>query len=210
MTAPSARPTHRTDVGDGVAAFSDELEANVADRDRLTVGGLVDVLDQRSHAVVLAILMFPSALPIPTGGVTHVLELIAWLVAIQLVIGRTELWLPRRLGRHELGPGFTTKTVPAIARKVRWFERFAKPRLARVLHTRLVTTVLGVVLVLFVAGAFVAPPFSGLDTLPSIGVVVVCLGLVFSDALIVGSGVVIGFAGIGLVIALGRAALSLL
>jgi hypothetical protein len=81
-------------------------------------------------------------------------------------------------------------------RFIRWFERHARPRLARLLDRRPSLSVLGVALLVFVIGAFVAPPFSGLDTLPSLGVVVVCLGLVFSDGLIVAAGLVIGVVGL--------------
>jgi hypothetical protein len=66
------------------------------------------------------------------------------------------------------------------------------------------------VLLVFIVGAFVAPPFSGLDTLPSLGVVIVCLGFVFSDALIVGGGFLVGAGGLALEIALGAALWSLL
>jgi hypothetical protein len=69
---------------------------------------------------------------------------------------------------------------------------------------------LGVVLLLFVLGALVAPPFSGLDTLPALGVVVICLGLLFGDVLVVGAGAVIGTVGAALILVLGRAAWSLL
>jgi hypothetical protein len=46
--------------------------------------------------------------------------------------------------------------------------------------------------------------------LPSLAVVIVCLGVIFSDAIIVALGLLVGTAGIALVIALGRAAWSLL
>ncbi len=65
-------------------------------------------------------------------------------------------------------------------------------------------------LLLFVLGALLAPPFTGLDTLPSLGVVIVCLGIIFSDGLIVALGLAAGTAGIALVVALGSAALSFL
>ena len=84
------------------------------------------------------------------------------------------------------------------------------PRLSGLLHERATTMVLGGVMLGFVVGAFLAPPFSGLDTLPSLGVVVMCLGLVFSDALIVGAGLLIGVVGIAIEIALGSALWSLL
>ena len=200
--------TPRTDSEE--SRFSDELESWVEGPRPVTIGGLANAIDERSFAVVLAVLLFPSALPIPTGGVTHVFELVAARVAGQMVVGRRELWLPKWMARHELGEKLTEKGIPAIIRRVRWFERLARPRLARLLDTRVATSVLGVVLLVFVAGAFVAPPFTGLDTLPSLGVVVVALGILFSDALLVGAGIVAGIAGLVLEVVLGLAAWSLL
>ena len=189
--------------------LSDQLEALLGE-DHVTIGSLTDVLDERSFAVVLMVLMLPSALPIPTGGVTHVLEVFAALVALQMVVGRHELWLPRRLARKELGATFTDKAAPKLLRFIRWFERHARPRLAGLLDRRRVVSVLGAVLLVFVIGAFVAPPFSGLDTLPSLGVVVVCLGIVFADGLIVAAGLAIGVVGLVLDVLLAAALWSFL
>jgi hypothetical protein len=189
--------------------LSDRLEHWLGHDDDHTVGSLTDVLDERSFALVLLVLMLPSALPIPTGGVTHVLEVFACLVALQMVLGRDDLWLPRRVQRHELGPTFTGRAAPALVRRIRWFERFARPRLRRVLDHRATVSVLGVVVLVFVIGALVAPPFSGLDTLPSLGVVLVCLGLLFSDGLFVAAGTVVGIVGITLVVVLGSLVFSL-
>lgn len=189
--------------------LSDQLESCLHDRD-LTLGQLNDVLDERGFALVLMILLVPSALPVPTGGVTHVLELFGALVALQMIVGRRDLWLPRRFARHRLGETFTDKAAPKLLRFIRWFERHSRPRGARLLGTRPAVSVLGLVLLVFVVGAFLAPPFSGLDTLPSLGVVIVCLGLMFGDGLIVAGGLGIGVTGIALVIALGAAAWSLL
>jgi hypothetical protein len=188
--------------------LSDQLEA-LLEEEHVTIGSLTDVLDERSFAVVLMVLMLPSALPIPTGGVTHVLEVFAGLIALQMVVGRHELWIPRRLARKELGATFTGKAAPKLLRFIRWFERHSRPRLARLLDRRPVVSVLGVVLLVFVIGAFVAPPFSGLDTLPSLGVVVVCLGIVFADGLIVVAGLVIGVVGLVLDVLLAAALWSL-
>ncbi len=78
------------------------------------------------------------------------------------------------------------------------------------LATKPVVSLLGVVLLLFVLGALLAPPFTGLDTLPSLGVVLVCIGLLLRDALVVAAGLVVGAIGVALTIALGVAAWSLL
>src|SRR5918995_5773890 len=190
--------------------FSARLESWLEQDQPKTIGALTDLIDEKSFALIIMLLLFPSALPIPTGGVTHVLELIAALVACQMVLGRRELWLPRRFRDHALGEAVTGKAVPAIIRRVRWVERWARPRLATLLETRWARSVLAVFLLVFIAGALFAPPFSGLDTLPSVGVVIMCLGIIFSDVLIVALGLTVGAVGIGLVVALASAAWSFL
>jgi len=190
--------------------FSHDLETWLEQDAPKTVGSLTDLIDEKSFAVVTLLLLIPSALPIPTGGVTHLFELIAVVVVAQMVVGREELWLPRRFRDHELGATMTGKAIPRVLGVVRWFERWARPRLARALDLRLVKSLLAVFLLVFVVAAFVAPPFSGLDTLPSLGVVIVCLGIIFSDAIIVGVGLLVGASGIALVILLGSVAWRLL
>jgi hypothetical protein len=205
-----AEPTSKRRTENTNKRFSARLESWLEGDGSKTIGALTDLIDEKSFALIIMLLLFPSALPIPTGGVTHVLELIAALVACQMALGRRELWLPRRFRDHELGEAVTGKAVPAIIRRVRWFERWARPRLATLLDTRGARSVLAVFLLVFIAGALFAPPFSGLDTLPSAGVVIMCLGIIFSDVLIVALGVTVGAVGIGLVVALGSAAWSFL
>ena len=59
-------------------------------------------------------------------------------------------------------------------------------------------------------GAFFAPPFTGLDTLPALGVVLLSLGVLLEDFAVVIAGVAVGVAGIALEILLGKAALDAL
>ncbi len=51
--------------------------------------------------------------------------------------------------------------------------------------------------------AFLAPPFSGLDTLPSLGVVMIGLGVLLRDVALTAAGAVIGAIGVATVLALG-------
>ncbi len=57
--------------------------------------------------------------------------------------------------------------------------------------------------------AFFALPFSGLDTLPALGVVLASVGVLLEDFAIVVLALLVGVAGITLEIVLGRAVLSL-
>jgi len=54
--------------------------------------------------------------------------------------------------------------------------------------------------------AFLAPPFTGLDTLPALGVVLLSLGVILEDIVVVIVALVVAAAGVALEILLGSAA----
>jgi hypothetical protein len=65
--------------------------------------------------------------------------------------------------------------------------------------------ILGLVVMALAVGAALAPPFSGLDTLPALGAVVVALAILLEDAIVLAIGIVIGTGGIVLIISIGAA-----
>jgi hypothetical protein len=185
--------------------FSDELEDWLQRDAPKTVGALSTEFGDRSFAVTILLLMFLPALPIPTGGLTHVFELISIIIALQMVLGRRTLWLPQRFAQRELGASITGKAVPFISRRIRWFERFSRPRLAGLFDQHWFIRVLGLVIIAFTVGAAVAPPFSGLDTLPALGVVGICLAIILEDIFVLAIGSAIGVGGIALILTIGAA-----
>src|SRR5450432_3120520 len=117
-------------------AFSDQLETWLNSDGPKTVGDLGRVFSGKSFAVTILFLMFVPALPLPTGGITHVFEAITVVLAAQMVLGRRTIWLPQRWQRRELGAMTTGKAVPFMIRRIRWFERFSRPRGARLFSQR--------------------------------------------------------------------------
>ena len=189
------------------ARLSDELEHWLNDEaSEKTLGGLVEAFGEKSFAILFVVLLGVPALPIPTGGATHVFEVIAALAALQLIVGRRTVWLPKRWQGLGLGGERQQKFLSALMRLIRRLERFSRPRLAFVFHRRLSDVVFGVLVIGGSVAAFVAPPFSGLDTLPALGVVLVSLGVLLEDALIAAAGVILGVVGVALEVVLGAAA----
>jgi hypothetical protein len=84
----------------------------------------------------------------------------------------------------------------------------SRPRLTFLFDHRLSNIVFGVLVIAGSAGAFLAPPFTGLDTLPALGVVLLSLGVLLEDFLIVVLGIVVGAGGVLLEVALGKAAIK--
>jgi len=197
-------------VSSSLFTFSDELERWLRSDDPKTLGALGGVFEERSFAVAIILLMFLPALPIPTGGLTHVFEAITVLLAAQMVLGRTTIWLPARWQRRELGATTTEKAIPFIVRRIRQVERFSRPRGQWLFDRRMTLRLLGLVLIVFAVAAALAPPFSGLDTLPALGAVTVALSIILRDVVVLAVGVVFGIAGIALIVTIGAALARLL
>ena len=186
--------------------LSDEIEAWLKSPGHKRLGDLVEVFGKRSFAIAFVLLLALPALPLPTGGVTHVFEVIAVLLALQLMVGRDEIWLPRRLCARELGGD--AKFLNGLIRVIRRVERFSRPRLTFLFGHRLSNFVFGLVVAAGSIAAFVAPPFTGLDTLPALGVVLISLGVLLEDFYVVIAGLLVLAVGVFLEILLGSAAVK--
>jgi hypothetical protein len=181
---------------------SDELEQWRTSDSPKTLGGLIETFEEKSFALLFILLLGLPALPLPTGGATHVFEIIAMLLALQLIAGRDEIWLPSRFKNTRLADRFIINLLKTIRR----LERFSKPRARPLFEHRLSNIVFGLLVLAGSIAAFVAPPFTGLDTLPALGVVFLSLGFVMEDIALVVAGIVIALVGVGLEIVLGSAA----
>ena len=190
--------------------FSQQLERWLRTDGPKTVGKLGEVFGEKSFAVAILLLMFVPAIPAPTGGITHVFELITVIIAAQLVIGARTIWLPARWRDRELGETATKKAIPFIARTIRWFERFSRPRLAHLYEHQWFLRILGVLLIALALSAAFAPPFSGLDTLPALGAVIIALSIILTDVLLLAIGLVIGTGGVVLILTIGAALVRLI
>jgi hypothetical protein len=187
------------------AKLSDELEQWLLGEGEKTLGGLVGQAKDKSFALLFVLLLGVPALPLPTGGATHVFEIIAALLALELIAGREEIWIPRRWRNLELAGQRQQKFIATLIKWIRRLERISRRRLAFVFDTRVGKTVFGLLVLGGTAGAFFAPPFTGLDTVPALGVVILSLAVLLEDILIAGVGIVLGAAGVLLEIVAGTA-----
>jgi hypothetical protein len=190
--------------------LSDELERWLDGPGEKTLGSLIELFGEKSFAVLFVLLLAVPALPLPTGGATHVFEIIAMLLALQLIANRDRVWLPERWRNLTVAGERRERFVNTLMRMIRRLERISRPRLAFLFPNRPGRIVFGLLVLGGCVGAFLAPPFSGLDTLPALGVVLLSLGVLLEDVAIAAAGVVVGAAGIVLEIVLGSAAVHLI
>ena len=188
---------------DGSKHFSSQLKIWLGSKKPKTLSDLNEVFYEKSFAVSFVLLMFTPALPLPTGGITHLFEIAAILLSIEMILGRRKLWLPKRWEKIDVSTIGERKTTNAFIKKLKWVESHSKPRLRHVIKSGLFLRITGFILCMLCLAAFLAPPFTGLDTLPSVGVVLIALSLILEDIILYVTGIVVGAIGISTVFVLG-------
>lgn len=146
-----------------------------------TLGGLVEALGSGGFAIIFIVLLGLPALPLPTGGITHVLEVVAMLGALQLVFGRNTVWVPKRWRGVRLDEGASAKFIDGLVNTTTKLERYSKPRVRWVFGHWFSDVVYGLAVLIGSLAAFLAPPFTGLDTVPALGVVILSVGVIMED-----------------------------
>lgn len=184
--------------------FSDQLKAWVDSKQQKTVASLFDTFLSDGIAVVVVVLMAVPALPVPTGGVTHVFELVVVVLAAGFALDRNKpVRLPKKWKARSVEGLAKSKGMRVLIRLIAWLEKYSRPRGRRLMESRWFGSVVGLLIILLTLTAFVAPPFSGLDTLPALGVVLIALSLVLRDVVVFAIGCVLGAAGAALTFTLG-------
>jgi hypothetical protein len=146
---------------------SEQLELWLRTAGDKTLGSLFELFEEKGFAILFVLLLGVSALPLPTGGATHVFQIIAVLLALELIAGRDQIWLPRRWRKLELAGDKQQRFITALMKMIRRLERFSRPRLRFLFDHRLSNITFGLLVIGGSLAAFFAPPFTGLDTLPS-------------------------------------------
>ena len=190
--------------------LSAQLASISKDSKDKTLKVLINAFADKSFAMLFLFLMASPALPLPTGGVTHIFEIIVMLLSIEIIIGRKSIWLPKKWLVLKLPNKFWTRTIPTLIRLINKLEKITRPRMSGLVINSWFIRIVGVFVFMFSLFAFLAPPFSGLDTLPSLGVVLLSLGIIFEDLLILVIATIVGAIGISLVFLLGSLAFQLL
>lgn len=176
--------------------FSTQLKDWLDSKQPKTVDSLAKVFAQKSFVVIIMVLMLFPSLPIPTGGISHLLEIIAMLIALEMIAGFKTITLPKKFRQRNLGQLAEKKVIPFFYKKIVWLEKHSTPFGGYYLTNAIVLRFVGIILLAFVISAFLAPPFSGLDTLPSWSVVLICLSVILEDLKIFIAGFVLGAASV--------------
>jgi len=162
----------------------------------ITLNEVLEVAGERTFGFLFVLLSIPSALPIPAPGYSTPFGLVMFLLAVQLMVGRDQPWLPEKFRKKEFGKG----QVQDLLRKgMPWLKRVeavARPRLTPVCTSRPGQALVGGLIAL--AAISMMLPFPLTNTLPAMGIFVAGLGLSDDDGFLSLGGVTICLLGVAL------------
>jgi hypothetical protein len=165
-----------------VASLRQVLRGRVA---KVTLGEIVARAEgDGGLGPVLFVLTLPVLLPLPPG-VSMVLALPLLLVALQIVAGRSTLWLPKVLAERSMERGALVKALRRILPLLDRLEALVRPRL-RFLTGRIGVRAIGVACTLLAVVLILPIPFANL--VPALALGLFSLGLTRKDGLLVLAG----------------------
>ena len=180
-----------------MARLSAELERFFFDDDcqpQVTLADILQLAGERTFGFLFVLLSIPSALPVPAPGYSIPFGIAMFLLAVQLVIGRKQLWMPKGWYKHS----FSTDTVRGILKKgIPWLRRIelvSRPRMSYVCASLPGRVIIGSAIALMSISMMI--PIPGTNTLPAIGIFVTGFGLLDDDGAISLGGLVLCLMGL--------------
>lgn len=148
----------------------------------VTLNEILEIAGERTFGFLFVLLSLPSALPIPAPGYSTPFGVVMFLLALQLIAGSEQPWLPEQFRKK----GFERKQIQGLLRKgIPWLQKIelvAKPRLTPVCTSRIGRTILGCAIALMSISMMIPIPLT--NTLPAIGIFVTGFGLLDDDGAI--------------------------
>ncbi|WP_309628786.1 exopolysaccharide biosynthesis protein [Brevundimonas sp.] len=194
MTTPPSR--HHDDASQDLARLLRRL-ADDGGEAGLTLHQIRDRLDERAYGLLILILSIPCLVP-GLYGVPQAVGLIIILIASQLLIGREEPWLPRWVLNLRAKGRWLKAMADFAETRLGWIERLSRPRLL-MFATGAGERMAAVFMIL--ATLTIVLPMT--NTIPSIALGLLSVGLIQRDGLFVLGGAAVATGWLTLLGALG-------
>jgi hypothetical protein len=168
-----------------MARLSAELQQFFFQESRSPQVTLLEILQlagERTFGFLFILLAFPSALPVPAPGYSTPFGILIFLLAVQLVAGRTRPWLPERFKSRALQLKQVQQILQPGLPWLRRIEALSRPRLSSVCTSFAGRALLGGAIALMAISMMI--PIPGTNTLPAIGIFVTGFGLLEDDGII--------------------------
>lgn len=168
-----------------MAKLSVELNRYVfetAKTEKITLGDILALTEERIFGFLFVILALPSALPVPAPGYSIPFGIAMFFLATQLIIGRDRPWLPEKIIKGSMPLTTVQKFVSKGTPWLRRIEALTKPRFTYICTSPTGKVIIGIAIALMAISMMI--PVPGTNTLPAMGIFVTGLGLFEDDGVI--------------------------
>ena len=166
----------------------DDLKASTLGEE-ITLKTLLEAFHERGFGFFLLLFALPAALPVPAIGLNAIIALPLLILTAQQAIGRHTIWLPEGWLAKSVSKNKIDGYIDTANPWVKKIETFIRPRLPFITQG-LSSNMIGI-LGFFMALA-VSIPLPLTNTVPSIGIVCMAIGVIMRDGLAVIIGILIG------------------
>jgi hypothetical protein len=185
-----AADTVRDDPGRSFIEVLKHIDAT-ADASGLSMAAIVDRLDERAFGLLILLLAIPCLVPGLPGA--QIIAIPIALLALQIMVGRREPWLPRWFMQAHVKKSWIAAIAAFADQRLRWTERLARPRL------RFLASGVGERLAaLFMTFAAVTVMLPITNTIPSLALTLMSIGLIQRDGLFTALGSLVALAWVAL------------
>ena len=156
--------------------------------DGLTLREIRDRLDERAFGLMILILAIPCLVP-ALYGVPQLVGIPILLLAGQMLVGREEPWLPEAALKRSVSKAMLDRMADFATNRMGWFERLSRPRLT--LFTRGIAEQAAAAFMILATLTIILPMT---NTVPSVALSLLSVGLIQRDGLFVAAGAAVATA----------------
>ncbi len=168
---------------------------------RISLGELIDGMQERAYGFLLLILALPCGLPF-VYVLPQIVALPMIMLVFQMASGRSTPWLPENLRSRALPIARFLGVVEQAKKYGGWLERLSHARL-RFVTSDLGARIVGALLLIPCVSVLVPLPLT--NTTPGVAVAIAAVGLIERDGLFVILGTIMGLAWVLLLVVGGPA-----
>ncbi|MGB3693792.1 MAG: exopolysaccharide biosynthesis protein [Spirulinaceae cyanobacterium] len=147
----------------------------------LTIKDVLQETSQRGITLVIALLVLPFLVPMPPGSAS-ILGLGCFLLAIQMALGKNNLWLPKRVSNYQFPQKITIKLLQKLKSITQFLEKFVRPRLLGLAKNPYIWRLNGVCIAWLTILLILPLPFT--NFMPTIGILFLAIAMLEADGLL--------------------------
>ncbi len=158
--------------------------------EHVSVSDIIEALHERGFGFLLLIFALPMALPLPVPpGINILLASPLILLTAQQALGRHAVWMPEKVQKRSIERTKLEKLINGVIPWMQRLEIILKPRLGGITHGAF-SNVIGVLGLIMALTICIPVPLT--NTVPSLGIALMAMGVIMRDGLAVMAGAFIG------------------